>query len=175
MLFGAGKMAAQCSSWISTPVAKWTNDAPFTLSLGSPTPGVYFGAGVSGPPYIFNPAAAGAGSHQIGYSANSCSDTAYATFVVNASPTATLTGLDTAYCIDNSPQVITPTGTPSGGTLFGPGVTGGNFNIGTAGIGNHAVKYYFTNANNCTDTATAMVNVRVLGSSPTTKTGQIGK
>jgi gliding motility-associated-like protein len=118
------------------------------------------GPGVTGT--TFTPAAAGVGTHQLGYKANSCSDTAWATIVVNAIPTPSISGLDTAYCIDNVPQVITPVVSPTGGTLSGPGVTGSTFNIGTAGAGNHTITYSVTNANNCTAAATALVHVRAL-------------
>lgn len=64
------------------------NAPPFALSTGSPANGIYSGPGVSGG--IFDPALAGAGTHQITYAfadANGCTGSATASIKVVALPT----------------------------------------------------------------------------------------
>ncbi|MCB9235461.1 MAG: T9SS type A sorting domain-containing protein [Bacteroidia bacterium] len=63
------------------------NDAPATLSGGTPAGGTYLGTGVSGG--AFDPGAAGVGTHTIQYAWTSslgCADTATATISVNPTP-----------------------------------------------------------------------------------------
>jgi hypothetical protein len=122
------------------------------LSGGLPTGGTYFGAGVSSG--SFDPATAGVGTHQIGYTyadANSCTDTAYQNIVVNPFPTVTLSAF-TAVCIDAGSQTLSG-GLPTGGTYFGTGVTAGVFDPAAAGAGTHQIGYTFVDGNSCTDTA----------------------
>jgi len=57
----------------------------------------------------------------------------------------------------NSP--ITLSGSPSGGTFSGTGVTFSAFNPVLAGPGNHTITYTVTTANNCTVTATQSIFV----------------
>ncbi len=80
--------SAQCSQFTTQADTFCTNDPAITLA-GTPTPGVFFGPGVS--VSSFDPSVAGAGSHVIGYTANSCSDTAFITMVVQLLPTITFT------------------------------------------------------------------------------------
>ena len=160
LLLPASDAVAQCSQWNTSIPARCANAPSFVLTGGTPTPGTYSGPGVVGGSFF--PSIAGAGSHIVKYKANSCTDTASKTIVVNPVTTPTLTGLDTAYCINNVPQIIAMSGAPTGGTYSGPGVTGSNFNIGLAGVGNHTVRYIFTNGSGCTDTANVAVHVRSL-------------
>ena len=163
VFYGLSEASAQCSQWNTTISAKCENTPQFQLTGGTPSPGIYVGTGVVGTgPYFFNPAAAGAGNHTIGYKANSCTDTAFKVIVVNTVTAASLSGLDTAYCSNRVPQTVAVTTSPSGGTLAGPGISGSTFNIGNAGVGNHTIKYYYINSNNCTDTAYSQVHVRAL-------------
>jgi hypothetical protein len=123
-----------------------------TLSGGLPTGGTYFGTGISSG--SFDPATAGVGTHQIGYTyadANLCADTAYQNIIVNPLPTVTLSAF-TAVCIDAGTQTLTG-GLPTGGTYFGTGVTAGVFDPSTAGAGTHQIGYTFVDGNACTDTA----------------------
>lgn len=64
--------------------------------------------------------------------------------------TASLTGLDTLYCV-NAPTVVL-TGTPAGGTFSGPGVTGNVFDPTAAGVGAQTITYSYM-ANGCSATA----------------------
>lgn len=65
--------------------------------------------------------------------------TAQATATVTVNPDATLTGLASSYLVSDAP--VTMTGTPSGGTFSGPGVTGSTFDPATAGAGTHTITY----------------------------------
>ncbi len=137
--------------------------SPITLSSGSPSGGSYFGPGVSGT--TFNPSTAGAGMHTIGYTftdGNTCSDSATTTITVDPLPTVTLSSL-TAVCVDASAFALSG-GSPSGGTYSGTGVSGGNFNPATAGVGSHIITYTYTDANTCTDSAS---QTQVVDSLPT--------
>ncbi len=237
------KSMSQCSTYSGVFPTACTNGSTITLTQGSPSPGVYFGTGVSGS--TFDPVAAGAGTHQIGYSANACGDTTYQNIVVNLPPTVSLSalgpycenadsvsltggspssggtgyyygtgvssssgkfgptvgsggspytigyvfqatstgcqdtatvsvvvnplptvgftgsGLDTSYCEDETPAVFSITPMQTGGVFTGPGILAGpQFSIPLAGVGAHQMKYYFTDANGCTDTAYQTTNVR---------------
>ncbi len=55
-------------------------------------------------------------------------------------PIVTYDGLAATYCLDDPASTLTPTGT-TGGTFFGPGVTGTSFDPMTAGVGTHMVAY----------------------------------
>src|ERR1019366_6965621 len=48
---------------------------------------------------------------------------------------------------------------PAGGTYSGPGVTGGNFDPATAGLGTHTITYHYTDNNGCSGSATKTFTV----------------
>ncbi|WP_375562240.1 M43 family zinc metalloprotease [Bernardetia sp. OM2101] len=82
------------------------------------------------------------------------SPSAETTITINAAPTVTFT-LPTAnsnVCVSDVAFVLSG-GLPAGGTYTGTGVTGGNFNPTTAGIGTHTITYSVTTGG-CTSTAT---------------------
>jgi hypothetical protein len=131
----------------------------FTLTGGAPIGGTYFGTGVSSG--IFDPATAGAGTHQIGYSfadGNSCSDTAYQNIVVNPLPLVFFTITDTI-CFSGADLTLT-FGAPAGGIYSGTGITGNIFSPSTAGSGNHVITYAYTDANGCAAQAEDSIYVR---------------
>lgn len=135
---------------------------PVNFTGFSPTPstgqtGTFTGTGVTGS--SFNPATAGVGSFPITYTfkdENGCENTATGNITVNPNPTPTISGVDPEYCLSN--VTVTPTLTPAGGTLSGPGVSNNQFNVLTAGVGSHTLTYSVTQ-NGCTGTATVTVNV----------------
>ncbi|MNU79358.1 hypothetical protein D3C71_689720 [compost metagenome] len=133
------------------------NATPVTL-VAAPVGGLFSGStGVSGT--TFNPAGLTAGSITLTYTytdANNCSGTASSTFTLNAAPNATL-GTFTDVCLDAAAFGLTG-GLPAGGTYSGTGVTGGNFNPATAGVGSKTITYTVT-ANGCTDAATETIVV----------------
>jgi len=55
-------------------------------------------------------------------------------------PDPAFAGLQETYCLDDTPALLTPTGTP-GGAFSGPGVVGSTFHPALAGPGTHAVRY----------------------------------
>ncbi|MGH1387835.1 hypothetical protein [Kordia sp.] len=130
------------------------------LSGGSPSGGVYSGAGITddgnGTTYSFDPSIAGAGTITITYTnGGSASDTVD----VIAIPTINFTA-PSDLCIDAG-TVALNSATPSGGTYSGTGVTntGPNyfFNPAFAGVGTHTITY--TEPGVCGATATDTVQV----------------
>ncbi|MEP7163057.1 MAG: GEVED domain-containing protein [Ferruginibacter sp.] len=103
--------------------------------------------------------------------ANNCSATSAATTVtVNPLPTVTLAAF-TAVCSTDVAFTLTG-GSPSGGTYSGTGVSGGQFNPATAGIGTFTITYSYSNANNCTAAATQTITVNNCGGcTPVISTG----
>jgi hypothetical protein len=133
------------------------NAAAVTLT-GSPAGGTFSGAGVSG--NTFDPATAGAGTHSVTYtySDGTCSNTATQSVTVNALPVVSFTGLAASYCA-GAPSV-TLSGTPTGGTFSGPGITGDVFDPSAAGVGGpYTITYSFTDGNGCTNSTSQTVTV----------------
>ncbi len=141
------------------------------LGSGSPTGGVYSGAGVTddgnGTTYSFDPAAAGVGVHTITYTftnANGCTGSANDNVEVFALPSVTFTAL-ADLCINDGVQAGLGSGTPTGGVYSGPGVTDdGNgmtysFDPAAAGVGVHTLTYTYSNASGCTNSASDGVEV----------------
>jgi hypothetical protein len=93
-----------------------------------------------------------AGNYTVIVSSNGCSSTSTATIVtVNLNPSVSLTGLNGFTNFYASP--ITLTGTPSGGTYSGPGVSNNLFNPSIAGLGVNSVNYSYTTAAGCSGNA----------------------
>ncbi|MBP6334478.1 MAG: T9SS type A sorting domain-containing protein [Bacteroidia bacterium] len=134
------------------------NGNSITLSGGSPTGGIYSGTGVSGG--SFNPATAGVGSHIITYSyqgGNGCNATDTSIQHVHALPSVSL-GTFASVCQTSAAFTLTG-GSPSGGVYSGPGVSGGQFSPGNAGVGTHTITYTYTNSNGCVASTTASIIV----------------
>lgn len=147
----AGTYAAVCS-----------NGSSVALS-GSPAGGTFSGTGVTG--NSFNPAV-GAGTYTITYSYSSggCSNSANTSITVNAAPTVNA-GSYGPVC-SNSPTVAL-SGTPSGGTFSGTGVTGSSFNP-AIGAGTYTITYSYTNASGCSASSSTSITVY---DSPTVNAG----
>ena len=142
--------------------------SPVSLS-GTPSGGTWTGTGVTGS--TFNVQTAGVGSHQLIYNytdANGCSAADTTSITVNPLPTVS-TGTYGPVCIDASP--VSLSGTPSGGTWSGTGVTGSTFNVQTAGVGSHQLIYNYTDANGCSAADTTSITVNPL---PVVNTGSYG-
>ncbi len=69
---------------------------------------------------------------------NSASDSVY--IDVYSSPTLTINGLSSNYCLTAPPATLT--GSPSPGVFSGPGITGNIFDPSIAGIGTHTITYH---------------------------------
>jgi len=91
--------------------------------------------------------------------ANGCSSlsSAATTVTVNPLPTVSLSAF-TAVCSTDAAFNLSG-GSPAGGTYSGTGVSGGQFNPATAGVGTFTITYSYTNANNCTATAQQTITV----------------
>lgn len=150
------------------------SDGPqFLSNFGSPPGGIYSGTGITdlgdGINFLFNPMAAGEGSHVVTYSlmdGNGCSDSDNATFTV-ALPNVGLTDPGD-FCIDAGVQTPLGGGTPQDGVYSGDGVMDdGNgmtysFDPMAAMVGTHTITYTYEDPmNGCVNTAT--VEVEVLG------------
>lgn len=137
------------------------NEGAFVLSGGSPSGGVYSGIGVSSG--SFDPQVSGTGTYQIDYTYtdnNGCSNTSSQNITVLAAPIVSYT-LNQSVC-DGSPAFNIDSGTPSGGTYFGNGIIGPDFNPVLAGVGTHPISYIYTDVNSCSDTAIGQVIVNAL-------------
>lgn len=134
-----------------------TNDAAVQLAA-TPAGGVFSGASVQGD--IFDPSAAGAGSHWLVYTYTTiegCVSSDSVLSVVKQSPTVTFTGLNPDYCITDASASLS--GSPMGGTFSGTGVSGSTFVPFSAGAGSHDISYQYTAPNGCPDTETQTVIV----------------
>jgi hypothetical protein len=146
------------------------------LSGGSPAGGTYSGPGVAddgnGQTYSLDPATAGAGVHTITYTYtdnSGCTNTATNQVEVFTLPGLSFTALDDL-CIDAGQQNGLGSGTPTGGTYSGTGVSDdGNgetysFAPSAAGVGVHTITYTFTDGNGCSNTTTDQATVFALPS-----------
>jgi predicted transcriptional regulator len=137
-------------------------DAPITLSGGSPAGGVYKGPGVVG--NTFDPSLTGIGTVQIRYvfANGGCADSATSTIFVKPAPTVFFAPLSNV-CITSLPITLT-NAFPFGGTFSGNGVTGNQFDPASAGGGFTDITYTYTDANGCVGTAIQTIEVDTLPS-----------
>jgi hypothetical protein len=146
----------------SAPAVCIDNGLVSLSGLESPAGGTFTGTAVSGTD--FDPAMAGAGTHNIVYTFmdnNMCVNSDTASIVVNALPVVTFSPAAGA-CINAASFSLLPSASPSGGTFSSTsaGLMGTDFDAPTAGIGAHQIIYMYSDANGCqsSDTATIMVN-----------------
>ncbi len=92
-----------------------------------------------------------------GTGAGGCQATDTVTVTVNQLPNVLMAAAQDTVCVQSGPIVLT--GTPSGGTFSGSGVSGTNFNPGTAGTGNHEIVYTYTDGNGCSNSDTVNIEV----------------
>ncbi len=128
------------------------NGADYTLVQGSPAGGTYSGTGVTGG--AFDPSL---GTQTITYDMTDpygCAHSSNYTITVNTAPTVTQSAF--ASTCDNIATVALTGGSPAGGTYSGTGVTGTDFD---PSAGTQPITYTYTDANNCTNSATATITV----------------
>ena len=99
-----------------------------------------------------------------GTDANGCTGTDMVTVTVNALPTVSITPATLDTLCANSGDPVTLTGTPSGGTFSGTGISGTTFDPSVAGVGNHTITYDYTDGNGCSNSATIPVVVEMCSS-----------
>lgn len=144
---------------LAAVAAVCVNAVPAALTGGSPSGGSYSGTGVTGG--IFDPAAAGIGTHSITYSytnSNGCTAEDTASIQVNALPLVSLNPIG-GICVNRIPFPLAG-GSPTGGVYSGTGVVSGNFSATTAGVGTHPISYSYTDANGCLNTSQITVAVK---------------
>ena len=95
-----------------------------------------FGGWIANP--VFSPSTAGIGNHTLTYTGAGCANT-FKVQVLGAGAAPIISGAGGPYC-SSSPS-ITLTGSPTGGTFSGPGMTGSTFSPATAGVGTHTITY----------------------------------
>lgn len=137
------------------------NAPQLILTGGSPAGGTYSGIGVIGG--YFNPALGGTGTYSIAYTylaANGCSSTASTNLHVLPLPDVQLPTLPDV-CINSLPILLTG-GIPAGGTFAGPGIVANQFDPALTGVGTFNISYWYSDLNNCTDTAYQNIVVRPL-------------
>ena len=83
------------------------------------------------------------------------------TLTVNAIPTVTAAAITNRICISDT--LVPLTGTPSGGSWSGLGISGFNFVPRATGIGTFPITYSFTNTAGCTNTSTINIKVEDCG------------
>ncbi|MCF8296670.1 MAG: T9SS type A sorting domain-containing protein [Saprospiraceae bacterium] len=133
------------------------DDPPITIAA-LPIGGTYDGVGISNG--VFYPAVAGPGLHKIKYSftnIHSCTNSDSIFVTVNPLPVVAFSGLNNAYCIYN--PAINLSGSPLGGTFSGDGINSNIFDPLMAGVGDHKIKYTFTDIHGCTNSDSQMVHV----------------
>ncbi|MFZ1806401.1 MAG: PKD domain-containing protein [Cyclobacteriaceae bacterium] len=136
------------------------SNAPIVnLNIGaSPTGGTWSGTSVTGT--NFNPSV-GPGSYLVNYSYTDfygCAATDTKTITV-IPPGAVSVGSDLTVCVTASPIDLAASIFPTGGTFFGTGLQGTNFNPALAGIGVHGISYTVTDGSGCTNTKIRTITV----------------
>ncbi len=143
---------------LSSFPSRCINAGDVTLSGGSPSGGIYSGTGISGG--VFDPVTAGVGAHTITYEytdSHGCTNSSTSSITVNAAPTVSLSAFSVV-CINASAFSLSG-GTPAGGVYSGTGVSSGTFDPAVAGVGTHTISYRYTNAQGCSDSTTATIQV----------------
>ncbi len=83
------------------------------------------------------------------------------TVTVNTLPTVSLSAYSPDTICSSTPAFPVPSGTPTGGTYSGTGVSGGNFDPSQSGTGSFYTVYTYTDGNNCTNVDSTMITVEV--------------
>lgn len=115
----------------------------------TPTGGTFYGSGMNA--NIFDPGAAGLGTHYIKYSKvdpSSCLIVDSVAVTVHALPTGlSISGLSQEFCSNDA--AVSISGYPAGGVFSGLGISGNTFNPAVSGVGNHSITYTYTNNFGC--------------------------
>ena len=134
------------------------NDADFLLNGASPSGGVYSGTAVTAG--MFSPATAGPGVHTITYTytnGDNCESVCTFEITVDTVPVMTCPQ-DMSVCVDGNPVDLLG-GLPAGGVYSGTGVSAGQFDPLSAGIGLHTITYTFTDGNGCSNSCDFEITV----------------
>ena len=135
------------------------DDLPIEIEGLSPEGGNLSGPGIDG--LEFDPSAAGVGDHLITYSYTSpynfCTNTCTFVMTVHSLPDVSC-GENLSICIDLDAFAL-GNGQPEDGDYSGAGVDAGVFYPAIAGIGTHAIEYFYTDDNNCNNSCSFSIVV----------------
>lgn len=170
-LFGCQAVDSVLVTVNQLPIVFAGNDTAVCISAsnfnlqGSPSGGSWSGAGIlNAANGTFSPQTAGAGTATLVYTVTdgvnyTVTDTV--TVTVNPLPVVDFT-TPGSFCA-NSMAVNLTTGTPVGGTYSGPGVSNGQFDPQTAGVGTHTLFYNYTDPQTgCSSSDSVLVTVSSL-------------
>ncbi len=127
------------------------NQNQVSLNQGIPAGGTYSGNGITNGTLDASVATTGTVITYNYTDLNGCSDSASTTITVNIAPIVTLE-IQPTVCADAAIFALVG-GNPAGGTYSGVGVSGGNFDAATAGVGTQDISYDYTSAEGCTASA----------------------
>lgn len=96
---------------------------------------------------------------EIEYNISNCVSPSTTATAFIATPSGSISGLNSTYDLATFSGGVTMVGNPPGGTFSGPGVGGNIFDPATAGVGTHTITYTFTDANGCSGIVTQQVTV----------------
>lgn len=137
------------------PVADLCFGTPVVSLNGLPAGGTY------SPSSDVDPMSLSPGTYGYEYvyvDTNGCTDTASISVNILDLPVVSMNAPSTDYCVYDAS--VTLTGTPSGGTFAGPGVSGSSFDPQTAGVGTHGLDYTYTDiTTGCTNFDNMMITV----------------
>ena len=142
---------------LNTDLTFCENEQPVLIEV-SPSDGTLSGNGISGE--YFYPTVAGAGTHTITYSLtdeNGCEGSTTTAFTVYTIPQPAILNTDLTFCEDEQPVLIEIS--PTGGTLFGNGISGDYFYPAAAGTGTHTISYSVTDDNGCEGSTSSLFTV----------------
>ncbi len=88
---------------------------------------------------------------------NGCTNAKTTNVTVNPLPNVSFALTTTLVCINDA--TVSLSGTPSGGTFAGNGVTGNVFNPAAAGAGTHTIIYSYSDANTCSNSDSKVMTV----------------
>ncbi len=95
-----------------------------------------------------------------GIDLNGCSSSGFLEVIVNPLPVINFPAL-ADLCIDNGPLTLN-SATPTGGTYYGTGVSGSDFDPGASGVGTFVIGYDYVDANGCLGMDSASITVNAL-------------
>lgn len=88
---------------------------------------------------------------------NGCSNTVTSNVTVNQLPTVSMTPPPSLVCVNDG--TINLSGTPTGGSFNGTGVTGNMFDPSASGAGTFTITYNYSDSNSCSNSDTKTINV----------------
>ncbi len=136
------------------------NANPFELLTGTPVGGYWTGPGVDSLTNVFDPEAAGVGTHTLTYVLGTgvCQTNDSKVIAVLEIPSIALPN-EQLLCINDLPYDLSAAA-PSGGVWSGSGINGDTFDPAVAGVGVHSITYTYTDPNGgCSNSETIEMEV----------------